>query len=221
MTAVFPWLNPEALFGDTLSSAEGSEEARLPGDRGEECAQEEPEGDVSNLMQKSGKRKRGSPKPTARAAGSTATFSWRTLQPPRKMLRARGRGRGSASSGGRPVIPSPSNLEVCAEEDTDEDEPAADEEEETAEQVAPATTLPDDEEITRREECYQQLHRVMGIGSATDGEDSALAFSSHSLDDIQNHWDPLTAGELLARGRGGVHGGTQGKGTSAHTREKR
>ena len=148
-------------------------------------------------MQKSGKRKRGSPEPTARAAGSTASFSWRTLHPPRGTPRARGRGRGSTSSGGRPVIPKtkarPSNLDVCGEEDTDEEEQAADEEEEAIEDVVPATTLPDDEDITRREEHYQQLRRVMGVGNATDGEESALGFSSHSLDEIQNHWDPLSA----------------------------
>ena len=154
-------------------------------------------------MQRSGKRKRGSPEPAPRSAGSTATFSWRTLHPPRGTPRARGRGRGRTSSGRRPVIPKaqarPSNLDLCTEEETDEEQEAEAVEEEVTGEAAPTTTLPDDEEITNREEHYQQLRRAMGVSNTTDGEDPALGFSSHSLDKIQNHWDPLPAGELLAR----------------------
>ena len=72
-------------------------------------------------------------------------------------------------------------------------------EEETPEEETPATTLPGDEEILNREEHYQQLRRVVGMGSDADGEEAPLGFSSHTLDEVQALWDPLTAGELLAR----------------------
>ena len=71
--------------------------------------------------------------------------------------------------------------------------------EEAPGEAAPTTTLPDDEEIICREEHYQRLRGAMGVSNTTDGEEAALELSSHSLHEIQNLWDPLTARELLAR----------------------
>ena len=130
---------------------------------------------MSTLMQRSGKRKRGSPEPAPRGAGSTASFSWRTLQAPRGTPRARGRGR--TTSRGRPIIPKaksrPANPEHCEGEEEQEVEV---EEETPTEEGAAATTLPDDEEIHNREEHYQQLRRVVGVGSDADGDTTPLEF---------------------------------------------
>ena len=69
---------------------------------------------------------RASPEPAPRpAAGSTASFSWQTLRPPRSTPRARGRGR---SAGRRPIIPKgQAQSEACqeSEEEVDEEEEAA------------------------------------------------------------------------------------------------
>ena len=56
-----------------------------PGHSGqaEEDIVQDDEGDSAALMQRTKKRKRGSPEPAPRPAGSTASFSWRTLRPPR------------------------------------------------------------------------------------------------------------------------------------------
>ena len=157
----------------------------------------EREGDTSTLMQRAGKRKRGSPEPAPRGAGSTATSSWCSLQPPRGTPRAWGRGRRTAR--GRPIVPEakarPVHPEHCEGEEEQEVEA---EEEALEEEEAPATTLPDDEEIHNREEHYQQLRRVVGVGSDADGDATPLGFSSHTLDELQALWSPLTAGELLA-----------------------
>ena len=154
-----------------------------------------------NLMQRTGRRKRGSPEPAPHSAGSTATFSWRTLQPPRGTPGARGRGR--TADRGRPTIPKakarPSNLEICTEEESGEEQEREAVEEETPGEGAPATTLPDDEEILNREEHYQRLRRAMGVSNNAHEEEAALGFSSRALDEVQNLKDPLTAGELLAR----------------------
>ena len=105
-----------------------------------------------------------------RPAGSTASFSWRTLRPPRGTPRARGRGR---SAPPRPTIPKakprPPQIETCAEEDDEEvevEESGELEEEEggAGPQTAPPEALPDDEEIERREEHYQRLRRTIGVG---------------------------------------------------------
>ena len=67
----------------------------------EEIVQDD-EGDSAALMQRTKKRKRGSPEPAPRPAGSTASFSWKTLRSLMGTLRARGRGRSVSS---RPAIP--------------------------------------------------------------------------------------------------------------------
>ena len=156
-------------------------------------------------MQRTKKRKRGSPEPAPRPAASTASFSWRTLQPPRGTPRARGRGR---SAGRRPIISKakPRTEEVCqeSEEEGEEEEEAAPEEtSETPGQPSamggePTTALPD-EEIQRREEHYQELRSTMGMGDTHEGDEAPLAFSSDTLDQVQALWSPLTAGMLLAR----------------------
>ena len=99
----FPRLNPGGLFTDRLSSMEGEEpvdampaapeEARRRQDRRDN--EHNIDGDSTDLLQRTKKRKRGSPEPAPRGAGSTASFFWRTLQqPPRTVPRARGRGGG-------------------------------------------------------------------------------------------------------------------------------
>ena len=100
--------------------------------------------------------------------------------------------------------------------------------EEAPGEAAPTTTLPDDEEIIRREEHDQRLRRAMGASNTMDGDEAALGFSSQLLDEIQNLWDPLTAGELLARlghflriVSGGLHGGAYSTRTSACTGGRR
>ena len=76
-----------------------------PGHSGqaEEEIVKDDKGDSAALMQRTKKRKRGSPEPAPRPAGSTASFSWRTLRPLRGTPRARGRGRSVSS---RPAIQS-------------------------------------------------------------------------------------------------------------------
>ena len=65
--------------------------------------------------------------------------------------------------------------------------------------VAP-TTLPDDEEITRREEHYQNLRCTIGVGAeGEEPENAPLGFHADTLEAIQAQWDPFSAGELLAR----------------------
>ena len=67
-------------------------------------------------------------------------------------------------------------------------------------QTAPPDALPDDEEIERREEHYQRLRRTIGVGTEDDeSENAPLGFDPATLDEVQTLWDPLTAGELLAR----------------------
>ena len=156
---------------------------------------------MSNLMQRSGKRKRGSPEPAPSRPGSTASFSWRTLQPPTGTPRARGRGRRTTSRA-RPIIPKakakarPADAEQCEEEE--EQDVEVEEEAPTGGEEA-STPLPDDEEIHRREEHYQQLRQVVGVVGEVDGDTTPLGFSSHTLDELQALWSPLSAGELLAR----------------------
>ena len=164
------------------------------------------EGHTATLMQRSHKRKRGSPEPAPRPAGSTASFSWRTLRPPRGTPRARGRGR---SAPPRPTIPKakprPAQIETREEEDDEEvevEESGEVEEEEggAGPQTAPPDALPDDEEIERREEHYQRLRRTIGVGTEDEESGNApLGFNPATLDEVQTLWDPLTAGELLAR----------------------
>ena len=88
----------------------------------------------------------------------------------------------------------------------DEEEEAAPEEandspeQATAEGGGATNALPDDEEFQRREEHSQRLMRsTMGMGEAHDGGEAPLGFSSDTLDQVQTLWDPLAAGELLAR----------------------
>ena len=195
----FPWLNPGGLFTDTLSSVEGEDrevhpaKEPLPEQRADDGEQGDNEGDMSNLMQRSGKRKRGSPEPAPRGAGSTASSSWHTLQPPRKTPRARGRGR-RAISRGRPIIPTakarPENTDHCEGEEEQEVEV---EEEAPPEGGATSTTLPD-EEIHNGEEHFQQLRQVVGVGSESDEDTTPLGFSPHSLDELQALWTRLAAG---------------------------
>ena len=58
----FPWLNPGGLFTDTLFSAEGEDREvhgpaePLPDRGGADEAREDKEGDVSNLVQRSGRK---------------------------------------------------------------------------------------------------------------------------------------------------------------------
>ena len=202
---MFSRLNPDSTFADTLSSADGgSQDVRPPANQGGE----EPldDGETVDLMQGTKKRKRGSPEPAPRPAGSTASFSWRTLRPPRGTPRTRGRGR---STSRQPVIPKakPRVEEECEESDEGEEERGeADPEDASngaedveAEKGEPSTTLPDNEEIRRREERYQSLRREIGVGEASNGTEAPLHFSSDTLDRVQAPWDPLTAGELLAR----------------------
>ena len=67
-------------------------------------------------------------------------------------------------------------------------------------QTAPPDALPDDEEIERREEHYQRLRRTIGVGTEDDeSENAPIGFSPATLDEMQTLWDPLAAGELLAR----------------------
>ena len=62
--AMFPRLRPDSIFTDTLSSAEGgSQEARPPTDQGEEGPADDGDGETTALMQRTKKRKRGSPEP--------------------------------------------------------------------------------------------------------------------------------------------------------------
>ena len=77
----------------TRDDSDCPDEQEQAGEPGENMPNEE--GDTAALMQRSHKRKRGSPEPAPRLAGSTATasFSWRILRPPRGTPRARGRGR--------------------------------------------------------------------------------------------------------------------------------
>ena len=90
-----------------------------PGHSGhaEEENVQDDEGDSATLMQRTKKRK-----PAPRPAGSTASFSCRTLRPPRGTPRARGRGRSVSS---RPIIPKAKARtaweEVC-ENDYEEEE---------------------------------------------------------------------------------------------------
>ena len=163
------------------------------------------EGDSAALMQRPKKRKRGSPEPAPRPAGSTASFSWRTLRPPRGTPRARGRGRSVSS---RPIIPKAkartAREEVCEndyEEEEEEEVPLQmeGEAENGPRSAAAPTTLPDDEEINRREEHYQNLRRIIGVGAeGEEPENAPLGFHADT-EAIQAQWDPLSAGELLAR----------------------
>ena len=61
------------------------------------------------------------------------------------------------------------------------------EEEEPAEEEETSAPLPDEEEIHRREECYQQLRQVVGVGGG-DGKTTPL------LDGLQALWTPRSAG---------------------------
>ena len=127
------------------------------------------------------------PPPAGR--GSTASFSWRTLRPPRGTTRARGRGR---SAPPRPTIPKakprPAQIETCEEEDDEEvevEESGEVEEEEggARPQTAPPDALPDDEEIERREE---RLRRTIGVGTEDEESDNApLGFNPATLDEVQ------------------------------------
>ena len=123
----------------------------------------------------------------------------------RGTFRARGRGRSVSS---RPAIPK-AKARTAREEFCENDYEGEEEEEVPLElegeeepgprsAVAP-TTLPD-EEITRREEHYQTLRRSIGVGTESDkSENAPLGFHADTLEAIQAQWDPLSAGELLAR----------------------
>ena len=185
----FSILSPDSIFMDTLSSAEGgSQDKHLPTDQGGDRPAEDGDGHTTDLMQRTKKCKRGSREPAPRPADLTASFSWRTLRPPRGTPRARGRGR---STGRRPVIPKtkPRPAEMCqeSEEETDEEEEIATEdahegtEETVVEGGGPTTTLPDDAEIRRREEHYQTLRRELGVGEANDGVEAPWA-------SLRTHW---------------------------------
>ena len=111
------------------------------------------------------------------------------LQPPRGAPRARGRGRGNPWGGlqaerraGGPV--QPESAETCEAEEKEE---------------ITVEPLPDDAEIHHREEDYQELRRVIGIGSEADGDTTPAGFSPDTLDTLQALWTPLSAGELLSR----------------------
>ena len=143
-----------------------------PGHSGhaEEENVQDDEGDSATLMQRTKKRKRGSPEPAPRPAGSTASFSWRTLRPLRGTPRARGRGR---SVSWRPIIPKAkartAREGVCENDYKEEEEEEVPLEMEGEEENGPRsavapTTLPDDGEINRREEHYQNLRRTIGVG---------------------------------------------------------
>ena len=67
-------------------------------------------------------------------------------------------------------------------------------------QTAPLDALPNDEEIERRKEHYQRLRRTIGVGTEDDeSENAPIGFNLATSDEMQTLWDPLTAGELLAR----------------------
>ena len=127
-------MDGEEAAEDTLHPPDEADQQRSGGSK--EAHQE---GDGTDLMQRVHKRKRGSPEPAPRGAGSTASFSWRTLQPPRGTPKARGRGRGKSQKGGRAgrgaVQPDMVETAVCEEE---------------AEEGVEADALPDDEEILNR-----------------------------------------------------------------------
>ena len=53
------------------------------------------------------------------------------------------------------------------------------------------------EEIHRREEQYQQLRQVVGVGGDVDGDTTPLGFSSNTVDELQALWSPVSAGEML------------------------
>ena len=62
--------------------------------------------------------------------------------------------------------------------------------------VAP-TTLPDDEEITRREEHYQNLRRTVGVGAeGEEPENAPLGFHADTLEAIQAQWAHLVRGSF-------------------------
>ena len=119
----FSRLNPDSIFTDTLSSAEGGSQDIRPTDQGEEGPAADGDGETADLMQRTRKRKRGSPQPAPRPAGSLS--SWLTSKgvparelhypgwvdsvlfleyttAPRGTPRARGRG---CSARPRPIIP--------------------------------------------------------------------------------------------------------------------
>ena len=104
------------------------------------------EGDTTDLMQRTGKRKRGSPEPALRGAGSTEEL------------------RGTVSRGRRPVPKASARPEPTDHCEGEEEEGAEVAEEEPSEGVEAENALPDDEEIHYREEHYQHLRRVGGSG---------------------------------------------------------
>ena len=161
------------------------------------------EGDSATLMQRTKKRERGSPEPAPRPAGPFLgeRFAHRGGRP-----RARGRGRSVSS---RPIIPKAkartAREEVCENDYEEEEEEEVSLEMEGEEENGPRsavapTTLPDDEEINRREEHYQNLRCTIGVGAeGEEPENAPLGFHADTLEAIQAQWDPLSAGELLAR----------------------
>ena len=138
--SVFPHLNPGGILTDTLSSMEvenhlENHEDELPPDAERGRGSREEENDQVDLMQRTGKRKRGSPEPALRRPGSTASFAWRTLQPPTIVPRARARGkRGRGRGRGGPSSTTITTREEVAEntgaeEDMGEEEVLADDKE--------------------------------------------------------------------------------------------
>ena len=74
-TDIFPNLNPDSCFTDTLSSAEGRNPEGQPlANQGEGEPASDGEGDAAALMQRTKKRKKKFPEPAPRPAGSTASF---------------------------------------------------------------------------------------------------------------------------------------------------
>ena len=194
---MFSRLNPDSTFADTLSSADGgSQGVRPPADQGGE----EPLDDGETVdLQRTKKRKRGSPEPTPRPAGSTS-------RPPRGTPRARGRGR---STSRRPVIPKAKESDEGEEGGEADPEVANDGAEDVnAERGEPSTTLPDDEEIQRREKHYQRLRREIGfgffLGHARPG--SSSVGSSDSRGSTGPSWS-LHSNHESDDGGGGPQGG--------------
>ena len=96
--------------------------------------------------------------------------------------------------------------EECEESDEGEEDRGEADPEDVMQRGGSRLLLPDDEEIQRREEHYQRLRREIGVGEASNGTE-APDFSSDALDRVQALWDPLTAGELLARVGHFIRGG--------------